>query len=249
MSDADREQNLTRAFVDLADTLVTDYDVADLLQQLVDHCVDLLGAIAAGLLLSDQRGHLQVLASSSEQTRLVELFQLQADEGPCLDCYRTGQPVEADLADPDTHWPRFSQAARAAGYTHVQAVPLRLREQTIGAMNLFTPTVSLPTADVAVAQALADVATIGILSERSIRHHEVLTEQLQYALNSRVVIEQAKGIIAEARQVEMDQAFAILRSAARSSNRGLTDLARALATQALDPADILTSAKAGQTQP
>lgn len=249
MPDVDREQNLTRAFVGLADTLVTDYDMVDLLQQLVDHCVDLLDAIAAGLLLSDQRGHLQVLASSSEQTRLVELFQLQAEEGPCLDTYRTGQPVGADLTDPGTEWPRFSQAARAVGYTHVQAVPLRLREQIIGAMNLFTTTASLPPADVSVAQALADVATIGILSERSIRHHEVLTEQLQYALNSRVVIEQAKGIMAEAGQVDMQQAFTLLRSAARSNNRGLTDLARALATRALDPTELLDSARADPAQP
>jgi transcriptional regulator with GAF, ATPase, and Fis domain len=246
-----RERELTQAFVELADTLVTGYDVADLLYGLVEHCVSLLDAAAAGIMLADQRGGLQVMAASTERTRLLELFQLQNDEGPCLDCFRTGQLVAVpDLTVVADRWPRFAAAARQEGYAAVHALPLRLREQIIGALNLFSGQPGdLPIDDLPVAQALADVATIGILHERAIHHHETLIEQLQGALNSRIIIEQAKGVLAEHGGLDMDQAFHRLRGYSRNTNTGLARAARDLIDGHLDPAAILVPAPKRQTQP
>jgi transcriptional regulator with GAF, ATPase, and Fis domain len=225
-----REHTLTDAFVELADTLVSDYDVTDLLHNLAERCVELLQAAASGILLSDQRGSLHLMASSTEQARLVELFVLQTAEGPCLDAFRTGAPVAApDLAAAADRWPRFTAAAAAAGYAGSHAFPLRLRDDTIGALNLFTSTAgALPAADQRVARALADVATIGILQERAIARGELLIEQLQGALTSRIVIEQAKGILTAHADIDMDEAFARLRHYSRSTNTRLTDVARSL---------------------
>jgi GAF domain-containing protein len=218
---------LAEAFVGLADTLVADYDVIDLLHRLTSGSVELLPVDAAGLMLSDQRGELQVVSSSTEQAHLVELVQLQADEGPCLDCFRTSRQIAvADLTG-GVRWPRFAPQALAAGYRAVHALPLRLRSETIGVLNLFRgePGTLVPD-DLRIGQALADVATIGILQQRAIRHQEILAEQLQAALNSRVVIEQAKGVLAERRGLDMAAAFELLRSHARSTNRRLGELAR-----------------------
>jgi len=222
-----REGALAEAFVGLADTLVADYDVIELLHRLATECVDLLRVDAAGLLLSDQRGALRVVASSSEEARLLELFEVQEDEGPCLDCFHTGQPVSvADLRKVDT-WPRFAVRAQEAGFRSVHALPLRLRSEVVGALNLFgVEPGGLRSDELRVGQALADVATIGILQERAIRHRDVLAEQLEVALHSRVAIEQAKGVLAERHQLDMDVAFALLRNYARASSQRLSDLAR-----------------------
>lgn len=238
-----RENALALAFVSLADTLVSAFDVTDLLHSLVGHCVELLDADAAGLLLTDQRGGLQVLASSSEQARLLELFQLQADEGPCLECFRTGQPVSvSDLAESAARWPQFAAAAVSSGYAAVHAIPLRLRADVIGALNLFsTHPGALPADDLKVAQALADVATIGILQERAIHHGEVVVEQLQGALNSRVIIEQAKGLLAEAGRLDMDAAFDALRGMARRTNSLLASVASDLVEGRLDARVVLAA--------
>lgn len=221
---------LAATFVDLADTLVADFDVIDFLHMLTDRSVALLGASAAGVVLADPRGELRVAAASSEAAELIELFQLQNDQGPCLDCFRTGQSIAAaDLTGLDQHWPRFAAAATEAGFRAVQAVPMRLRDQVIGALNLFGATPgSLGTGDMRIGQALADVATIGLLQERSVRRAEVAAEQLQGALNSRVIIEQAKGTMAERLGMDMDEAFRVLRSYARDNNLRLTDAARYL---------------------
>src|SRR6266702_3606233 len=188
-----------------------------------------------------------MVAGSSEAARLLELFQLQNDQGPCLDCFRTGRPVAAaDLAASGPRWPRFAPAARQAGFAAVQALPMRLREQVIGALNLFRADPgALAPAGIRVGQALADVATISLLHERGMRHSDVLNEQLQTALNSRVVIEQAKGKLAERLGVDMDQAFALLRDHARASNRRLSDLARAF----IDGTESLTGPDPGRTRP
>src|SRR6204780_2218226 len=223
------EALLSDTFVELTDTMVAGFDVIDFMHVLTDRSVQLLDVSAAGLLLADPRGELRVVAASSEAARLLELFQLQNDQGPCLDCFRTGQPVQAaDLAAASQRWPRFVPAARDAGFAAVQALPMRLREHVIGALNLFraTPGAFAP-ADVRVGQALADVATISLLHERSMRHSDTLNEQLQTALNSRVIIEQAKGKLAERLGLDMDQAFNLLRESARTSNRRLSDLAQA----------------------
>jgi transcriptional regulator with GAF, ATPase, and Fis domain len=237
-----REQQLVRAFVDMADTLVDDYDVVDLLHRLAGYCVSLLGATAAGLLLSDQRGSLHVVAASDERTRLLELLQLQADQGPCLDAYRTGVPVHTDdLAVERNRWPVFVPEALAEGYRSVQAIPLRLRRQVIGALNLFGRDATLlGQENLDIARALADTATVGILQERAIRHGEVLTEQLQTALTSRVIIEQAKGVLFHAGGIPMDQAFERLRSYCRSHNLQLSVIAEDLARGTRDPRTILT---------
>jgi len=235
-----REQALARTFVALADTLVADYDVVDLLDQLVGASVSLLGVTAAGLLLDDQKGHLALVASSSEGTRLLEIFQLQNNEGPCLDCVRTGTAVtSADLEVDRERWPVFVPEALAAGFRSVTAVPLRLRDEIIGGLNMFSDTATLlGNDDRDLAQALADVATIGILQQRSTHRTSVLAEQLQHALNSRVVIEQAKGVLAERDQVSMEVAFATLRKHARDHNLKLGDVAFAVVRRSTDPGAI-----------
>jgi GAF domain-containing protein len=232
-----REQILADTFVLLADTLVDDYDVVDLLDQLVNACVLVLGATAAGLLLDDQKGNLALVASSSEESRLLELFQLQNNQGPCLDCVRTGIAVTSgDLEVDKDRWPLFVPAARMAGFRSVAALPLRLRDQVIGGLNLFMVSPrEVPLDDRRLAQALADVATIGILQQRSLHRSHVLSEQLQYALTSRVAIEQAKGVLAERGQLTMESAFEALRRYARNHNMKLTDVAHGVVTVGLDP--------------
>jgi transcriptional regulator with GAF, ATPase, and Fis domain len=219
---------LSDTFIDLADTMVADFDVIDFLHMLTDRSVRLLSASAAGVLLADPRGQLRVAAASSEAAGLIELFQIQNDQGPCLDCFRTGQLVTAvGLDGLEQRWPRFAAAATQAGFGAVHALPMRLRDQVIGALNLFrAETDPLSPADLRVGQALADVATIGLLQERNVRRAETLAEQLQAALNSRVVIEQAKGRIAERMSLDMDMAFTLLREYARNNNLRLTDVAR-----------------------
>jgi GAF domain-containing protein len=231
---------LAEAFVDLADTLVDEYDVVEFMHRLSDHCVTLLDAAAAGLLLADHRGNLSVIAASAEETRLLELFQLQNDEGPCLDCYRTGTPISVDdLATESERWPRFAQHAQDQGFRSVHALPMRLRDHTIGTLNLFGAEPGpMPAGDLRIAQALADVATIGILQERAIHRAEILAEQLQSALNSRVVIEQAKGLLAANADLSMDDAFLRLRAYARNNNLRLSALAADLVERRTSPDQV-----------
>jgi GAF domain-containing protein len=221
-------QLLSETFVELTDTMVADFDVIDFLQVLTDRSAQLLDVSAAGLLLADPRGELRVVAASSEAARLLELLQLQHGQGPCLDCFRSGRAVTATDLSTDRRWPRFADAAAEAGLGAVQALPMRLREQVIGALNLFRAAPGdFDPVNVRVGQALADVATIGLLHERNMRHRDTLNEQLQAALNSRVIIEQAKGKLAERLGLDMDQAFNVLRDHARARNLRLSDLARA----------------------
>jgi GAF domain-containing protein len=230
---------LSETFVELTDTMVAGFDVIDFLHVLTSRSVLLLGIDAAGLLLADRGGQLRMVAASSEAARLLELFQLQADQGPCLDCCRTGQPVTAEDLAVARRWPRFAAAARDAGFAAVQALPMRLREQVIGALNLFRAAPGpFDPAEVRVGQALADVATISLLHERDMRHSEILNEQLQTALDSRVVIEQAKGILAERLGLDMNHAFCLLRDSARSRNLRLSGLARALVDGTATPASL-----------
>jgi transcriptional regulator with GAF, ATPase, and Fis domain len=224
------DRQLAEAFVELADTLVDDFDVVDFLHQVTVRCADVLGVSAAGVLLTDQRGTLQVVAASTEQTRLLELLQLQTDEGPCPECFHTGRPIAvADLSGTAGRWPRFAAQAAQIGFASVHALPMRLRTDVIGALNLFgTRPGTLDSDTTQLGQALADVATIGLLQARAIHQRDTLAEQLQTALNSRIIIEQAKGVIAERRHLDMDQSFTLLRTTARKDNRRLSDLARAI---------------------
>jgi len=237
-----REALLARTLVELADTLVDDFDVVELLTLLADRCVDVLDVAAAGLMLAGPEGNLRVMASSSEAMRLLELFELQSQEGPCLDCYRTGEPVlNQDLAGVNGRWPRFAAEALAAGFRSVHALPMRLRGTVIGALNLFhVEPGELRPADVTAAQAFADVATVAILQHRAAVESQRVNEQLQTALNSRITIEQAKGVLAERLGLNMQQAFDSLRSHARSHNLRLGDVASdvvsgKLVVSAIDP--------------
>jgi len=235
MASETRERRLTAAFVTLADTLVAGYDVVDLLQTLVDTCADLLDASAAGLMLADPAGDLAVVASTSEKSRLVETMQLSSGFGPCVQCFSTGAPVTvSDVAELGDEWPGFREAALEQGFRSVHGVPLRLRGNVIGTLNLFrTTTGALSDEDLSVAQGLADVATIGILQERAIREADIAKNQLQHALDSRVLIEQAKGVIAYMRDVDMDEAFQTLRSYSRNNGLNLRDVAELVVNRSL----------------
>ncbi|WP_245974249.1 GAF and ANTAR domain-containing protein [Thermomonospora umbrina] len=228
-------------FVEIADTLVARFDVIDLLHFLSERCVQLLDVDAAGVLLADERGTLSLAAASTEQARMLELFQLQDEEGPCLDCFHSGVRVSCgDLGLEPQRWPRFTEAARERGFAAVTAVPLRLGEARLGAMNLFRVTTgSLGPEALLVAQALADMATIGIVNERAHGRAELVVEQLQGALNSRTVIEQAKGVLAERGRISVSDAFTVLRSYARDHNRLLSQVAHAVVEQSPDVADLL----------
>lgn len=225
-------ERLSAVFVEVADTLVTDFDLIDFLHNLADHTVAVSGGSSVGILLADQNDQLQYMAASSEAAKHLELFQLQYSQGPCLDCFRSGKPVVVgDLAEARERWPDFAPRAAAAGVRSVHAFPLRLRDRVIGALNVFGGDPwPLDPDDIKVVQALADVATIAIIQERAIAEAELLTEQLQGALNTRIVIEQAKGIIARTHGVSVDAAFDLLRSHARGTQQRLAALAHDVVT-------------------
>jgi hypothetical protein len=235
-------ERLSEVFVELADTLVAEFDAVDFMSLLSDRCAELLGATEAGVTLADNHGTLRVMASSSEAMHVIELYQLQSDEGPCLDCYRTGRAViNQTLRDQQVRWPLFAPEALRVGFQTVHALPMRLRSETIGAINLFSSNhVRLADADVTVGQAFADIATIGIIQERAVREARLHATQLETLLNTRVAIEQAKGIVAQRRGVGVDVAFGLLIGYARSNNRHLSDIAQeiidgGLAAEALGP--------------
>jgi len=246
---ATREELLAETFLLLADTLVEDFDPIEVLTVVAERCVVLLGATASGIMIADAHGVLHVVAESSEQARLVGLFQIQNEEGPCLDSFRTGQPViHGDLgASP---WPRFGPIAIDAGLRAVHAFPMRLRAEVVGTLNLFmTLGGGLSDVDVAAAQALAHAATITVLQDQSAHRSHQLTSQLQGALNSRVTIEQAKGALAERAKISPDEAFTRLRTYARDNHLKLTALAAALVARSLPAAVMspLTRAAASST--
>ncbi len=227
MAPTSREDLLVSTFVQLTKNLVDDFDLIDLLTGLADGCVDLDLAAAAGILLVDHEEKLRVMAASSDRTRLLELFQLQNDEGPCLDAFSTKEPViSVDLRADKSRWPIFAPEAVDAGFRSVHAIPLRLRETVIGALNLFGDHVGgMPEANLRIATALANAVSIAILQNQTILQSEIRATQLQRALDSRVAIEQAKGMLAERGQIDMDSAFRHLRSFARNTRRHLTAVA------------------------
>ncbi|GAA1601078.1 MULTISPECIES: GAF and ANTAR domain-containing protein [Kribbella] len=225
--DAPPARRVREVLIELSDTLVTDFDVGEFLDRLAAHCGELLEVAACGILLVDHHGALNLIAASSEQVRPVGLVQLQNLEGPGLDAYTTGRPVQyADLSDGGSPWPSFAAAAVDGGYVSVQALPMRLRDARLGAINLFGEKLGpLSGETVELGQALADAATIGILHQRALAQQGLVTEQLQNALNSRILIEQAKGYLSHSLSIGTDQAFGVLRSYARSTNHRLADVA------------------------
>ncbi len=235
-----RESMLARTLVELADTLVDEFDVVDLLMLLADRCVEVLDVQAAGIMLATPDGQLRVMASTSEAMRVLELFEIQAQEGPCFDSYHTGQAVvNQDLDSGNGRWPRFAAQALDAGFHSAHALPMRLRGSVIGALNLFRTDVGqMGPADLKVAQAFADVATIAILQHRAAREAQILAQQLTYALNSRVMLEQAKGILAERLDLDMERSFATLRNHARNHNLRLSAVARSVIDGSLAPSGL-----------
>ncbi len=223
-------ENVAEAFVALADTLVADFDPVDFMHLLADRCVATLDVDAAGIMLVNQYGELQTVGASSEQARLLELFELQHRQGPCMECYRTRVPVSiTDLRGQAQQWPEFAGMALAAGFGALHALPMRLRAEAIGALNLFcVKPGALSDATIRVGQAMADVATIGLLQARAISHSELLADQLQHALNGRVLIEQAKGVLAERLRIDMGEAFEILRRYSRNHNMFVSTVAEAV---------------------
>lgn len=219
-----REQRLAEVFVELADTLVAEFDVVEFLHSLADSTVELLPVDATGIMLADQHGQLRTMASSSEEARLVELFVVQNDEGPCRDCVDTGEPlININLSESATRWPGFTRAAVDAGFRSCHVLPLRLRGEVVGAMNLFCVGVgTLAESNATLGQAMADVATIGLLQHRAVIQREVLAEQLQTALNSRVLLEQAKGMLAERGDMSVGEAFTLMRKHARRTGQPLS---------------------------
>jgi GAF domain-containing protein len=222
---------LARTFVDVSDTLVADFDVADFLAVLAERCVEFLGVSEAGLMLADAKGVLRVAASSSEKMNVLELLELQHSDGPCVECFRTKTQIrEEDLRQATSRWPVFAPQAVTAGFTSAYALPLRLRDQVIGSLNLLRVEPGGPDADdLLIGQALADVATIGILQHRAASEQRIIAEQLQFALNSRIVIEQAKGVLSASSGLDMDAAFQAMRQYARNHNQRLTDVAGGVA--------------------
>ena len=233
-----READVVQSLFEIADTLVDDYDVVDMLTGVADRCVSLLGVSAAGVMLASPAGGLGLVASSSEAMRLLELFELQTQQGPCLDAFRTGEPVgEQDLQAGAGSWPSFSEAALQAGFRSALALPIRLREVTLGALNLLRSTSEpMIDSDLIIARAFADLAALSISQHRASTEAQILNEQLSAALSSRVIIEQAKGVISERANVDLNEAFSRLRGHARSANLRLTDVALAAVDGTLDPA-------------
>ncbi|MGA4842415.1 GAF and ANTAR domain-containing protein [Streptomyces sp. G45] len=237
-----RERRLAEVFVEVADSLIDDFDVIDLLQRLATRCVELLDVSAAGLMLADVRGELQVIAASDEQSRLLELFALQHDQGPCVECYRTACPrtnIDLTGAEAVAAWPQFAPRARATGYAATHALPLRLRNRVVGALNLFQTTADpLGDDDIALAQALADVSTIAILQQRTLERAHMEKSQVESALTSRILIEQVKGVLAERWNTSVDEAFAAYRAYARAHHLRLVDLAARIINGSFDTATI-----------
>ncbi|MFI6494068.1 GAF domain-containing protein [Streptomyces sp. NPDC050564] len=229
---------MSEIFVEVADSLVEDFDVIDLLQRLSARCVELLDVSAAGILLADAYGELQIIAASDERTRLLELFALQQDQGPCVECYRSGTArtnIDLTRPEPTVGWPRFAARARETGYVSTHAIPLRLRSRVVGALSLFQATPErLGDDDIALAQALADVATIAILQQRTLEQSHVENSQLETALTSRVLIEQVKGVLAERWNTPVDAAFAAFRTYARARHLRLSELAAQIISGAFD---------------
>jgi len=222
-----RERLLARAFVRLADTLADEFDIVEFLQSLSADSVEIIGAEAASVMLANARGGLRLVASSEERMRLLELFEIQSEQGPCLDAFGTGHAVQASGAETHARWPVFAPRASEAGFHALCAVPMRAHADIIGALNLFRGSDQpFSDADLEIARAMAQVATIALIQERAIRERSMLAGQLQAALHSRIAIEQAKGMLAEHLSTTVDEAFQLLNRYARDHNRRLTEVAR-----------------------
>lgn len=246
-----REHDIIRAFMELSHELVDGYDMVDLLSEWTANCVHLLDVAAAGLLLADGRGVLHLIAASSEHTHHLEVFQLQREQGPCLDCFRTGAPVVVpDLKAESGRWPDFARVAASVGFASVHALPMRLRDTVLGTLGLFGSTAGrLDDDDLALAQALVHVASVAIVNEKAAADRDLVNAQLQQALTSRIVLEQAKGVLASAGDLEMQDAFTVLRRYARDHGRKLSTLAEQVVNRELRGQELLDYARSAAILP
>jgi transcriptional regulator with GAF, ATPase, and Fis domain len=220
------ETDLAAAFVELSDAMVTGLDLVDFLHLLSRRTVALLDVDAAGVMLADEDDKLRAVAASDENTHLLEMFSLQHQEGVCIDVYRKGAVEQTSTAATVDRWPNFSRLAVSHGYAWLCGIPLRHGKEIIGSMNLFRKDDEpLGDEEVRLAQALTDVATIALLARRETIHARRQATQLQAALDSRVLIEQAKGVLVERLDISLDEAFQVLRQHARDNNRKLRDMA------------------------
>lgn len=240
-----REIRIGQLFVELADTLTDDFDLVEFMHRLADACIELLDVDAAGLMMIDLQGRPRLVASSPDLMRDLELFELQADEGPCLDVIETGEAVvNVTVATAQQRWPRFTAAALEAGIRATHALPLKLRADRIGAVNLFTQDEQhLSERDIALGQALADVASIGLLQQRNTREPPMLAEQLQSTLNTRILVEQAKGILAERSGLTPGDTFPFLRAHARGTRETLQRVAGQVVSGHLTGAELLPATR------
>lgn len=243
-----RERDIIEAFVDLSNELVDDYDVVEMLSRLTTNCAEMLDVTSAGLLLADPNGVLHLMASSSERTQHLEIFQLQREEGPCLDCFRDGRPVVApDSESIQQRWPQFHRAASSVGFVSVHALPMRLRDSVLGTLGLFGESSGrLGDEDLALAQALVHVASVALVNEKSAADQSTVNEQLQHALTSRIVVEQAKGVLAHTGGLGMDDAFALLRRYARDHGRRLSEVAAAVTHRELSGEAVIDHGRTAQ---
>lgn len=246
-----RERDIIQAFVDLSNELVGDYDVVEVLSRLTANCAQVLDVASAGLLLADGQGVLHLVASSSERTSHLEILQLQREEGPCLDCFREGEPVVApDLETIGERWPQFHEAARETGFASVHALPMRLHDSVLGTLGLFGEASGrLEEDDLALAQALVHVASVAIVNEKVAADRETVNQQLQRALSSRIVVEQAKGVLAHTGGLDMESAFAVLRRYARDHQLGLTEVATRVTRRELPGETLVEHARAAAVLP
>lgn len=231
MTRTPRETQVLDAVVSLVDSLLVDFDVMDLLTELTERSAQLLDVAAAGFLLADPFDQLHMLAATTKQAHGLELFELQTEEGPCVECYGTGQPVSvADLGAAAERWPRFVPAAADAGFASVHAVPMRAAGLVLGTLGLFgTHAGELSDADLLVAQTLAHIACVAILQGQAPTPTTVMP-QLRSALSSRIVVEQAKGFLREILDISVEDAFRLLRAYSHANGEHLTDVARRLMT-------------------
>ena len=241
-----RETEVIRAFVELSNELVNDYDVVEMLAQLTTRCASLLDIASAGLLLGDSQDQLHLVAASSDRTHHLEVFQLQRDEGPCLDCFRDGEPVTVqDLEAEASRWPEFCRAADIVGFRSVHALPMRLKGTVLGTLGLFGKEPGgLGEDDLALAQALVHVASVAIVNERAATDRDTVNAQLERALSSRIAVEQAKGVLAHAGEMEMDEAFIVLRRYSRDHGRKLSEVADEIVRRELPHQTLLEHAQA-----
>lgn len=246
-----REHDIIHAFVELSKELVGGYDIVDLLSEWTANCARLLDVAAAGLLLADGRGVLHLVAASSERTHHLEVFQLQRAQGPCLDCFHSGAPVVVpDLQAEAQRWPEFARVAQSVGFASVHAVPMRLRDTVLGTLGLFGNTPgSLNDDDQELAQALIHVASVAIVNEKSASDLELVNAQLQHALTSRIVLEQAKGVLANVGRLEMEDAFAVLRRYARDHGHKLTQVAEHVVNRDIDGQELIDYVRSASVQP